>query len=84
MVPVPNNMTSYFPPLDLTVNRSFKKYCTELYSQQVQAQINKDIPPKTVSVELKLSILKAKWIVQFCDYESKSTISLQMDGSERE
>lgn len=75
MIPVPNNMTSYLQPLDLTVNRSCKAFLRNQaqtwYSEQVQAQIEKGIQPDKVSVDLRISVLKplhAKWIVQFYDY----------------
>ena len=75
MVPVPNNMTSYLQPLDLTVNRSCKAFlrnqAQKWYSEQVQAQIMNGIQPHKVCVDLRISVLKplhAKWVVQFYDY----------------
>ena len=75
MVPVPHNMTNYFQPLDLTVNRSCKSFLRDKaqiwYAEQVQAQISKGIAPESVSVDLKISILKpihAKWVTQYYDH----------------
>ena len=75
MVPVPNNMTAYLQPLDLTVNRSCKAFLRNQaqtwYSHQVQSQIEKGIQPDKASVDLRISVLKplhAKWLVQFYDY----------------
>ena len=75
MVPVPNNMTSYLEPLDLTVNRSCKAFlqnqAQKWYSEQVQAQIVNGIEADKVSVDLRISVLKplhAKWVTQFYDY----------------
>ena len=75
MVPVPHNMTNYFQPLDLTVNRSCKSFLRGKahvwYAEQVQAQISKGIAPESVSVDLKISILKpihAKWVTQYYDH----------------
>ena len=60
MVTVPNNMTSYLQPLDLTVNRSYKAFLRNRaqtwYSQQVQSQIEKGIQPDKVSVDLRIAI----------------------------
>lgn len=75
MVPVPNNMTSYLQPLDLTVNRSCKAFlrnqAQKWYSEQVQSQIVNGIQPDKVSVDLRITVLKplhAKWVVQFYDF----------------
>ncbi|MEO0687884.1 MAG: hypothetical protein AAFY76_23225 [Cyanobacteria bacterium J06649_11] len=75
MVPVPRNMTNYFQPLDLTVNRSCKSFLRDQaqtwYAEQVQAQIANGIAPENVSVDLKISILKplhAKWVTKYYDH----------------
>lgn len=75
MVPVPHNMTNYFQPLDLTVNRSCKSFLRDQaqtwYAEQVQAQIANGIAPENVSVDLKISILKplhAKWVTKYYDH----------------
>ena len=72
MVPVPHNMTNYFQPLDLNVNRSCKSFLHDKtqtwYAEQVQVQISKGIAPESVSVDLKISILKplhTKWVTQY-------------------
>ena len=75
MVPVPYNMTNDFQPLDLTVNRSWKSFLRDKaqiwYEELVQVQISKGIAPESVSVNLKISILKpmhAKWVTQYYDH----------------
>lgn len=75
MVPVPNNMTDKFQPLDLTVNRSCKahlrKRTHEWFSNQVQQQIQNGVTPEKVKIDLKLSVLKplhAKWVISFYDF----------------
>ena len=69
MVPVPHNMTNYFQSLDLTVNQPCKSLLLDKaqiwYAEQVQAQISEGIAPGSVSVDLKISILKSihkKWL----------------------
>ena len=56
-------MANYFQPLDLTVNRSCKSLLRDKaqiwYAKQVQAQISKGIALESVSVDLKISILKS-------------------------
>ena len=62
VVPVPHNMTNYFQPLDLTVDQSCESFLRDKvqiwYAEQVQAQIFKGIAPESVSVDLKISILR--------------------------
>ena len=72
MVPVPHNMTNYFQPLDLTVNRSCKSFLRDKaqiwYAEQVQVPISKGIAPESVSVDSKISILKpinTRWVTQY-------------------
>ena len=72
IVLVPHNMMNYFQSLDLTVNRSCKSLLHDKveiwYAEQVQAQISKGIAPESVSVDLKISILKpvhAKLVTQY-------------------
>ena len=69
LVPVPLNMANYFQRLSLTVHRSCKSFLRDKaqiwYAEQVLAQISKGIAPESVSVDLKISILKpihAKWV----------------------
>ena len=75
MVPVPHNVTNYLQPLDLTVNRSCKSLLLDKpqiwYAEHEQAQISKGIAPESVSVDLKISILKpvhAKLVNQCYDH----------------
>ena len=75
MVPVIHNMTNYFQPLDLKVNRScqlFHQNNAQIwYAEQVQPQIFKGIAPERVSIGLKISLVKpihTKWVNQYYDY----------------
>eukprot|EP00795_Rhopilema_esculentum_P000678 gene678-10384_t len=74
VVPVPNNMTHVYPPLDLTVNRSceafLRKESQNWLAEQVQQQIQNGYKAEHVKVNLKISILKpiqAKWLTSFYD-----------------
>ena len=83
IVYVPNNMTHYFQPLDLTVNavaKHFLKDKFELwYSNEVKKQLDertevyeivKAINSKAHSIPLKLSILKpihGRWLLSLYD-----------------
>ena len=62
MVPIPNNLTNEFQPLDLTVNRTCKSYLQkqteEWLSNQVEAQIQNGIKPENVKVDMRISVLK--------------------------
>ena len=75
MVSVPHNMTNYFQTIDLTVNQSCKSLLDDKakiqYTKQVQAQISNGTAPKSVSLHLKISILKpihVKWVTQYYDH----------------
>ena len=87
MVLVPHNMTNYFQPLELTVKQSCQSFLHERaqiwYAGQEQAQISKGIAPESVSLDLKISILKsihAKWVAQYYNHihtDKVSTCHLQ-------
>ena len=69
-VSVPANMTHFFQPLDLTVNREAKTFIkdqfTSWYSAQIQSQLDSGVVVDDVDVELRLSVLKPvheTWIV---------------------
>ena len=75
MVPVPHNVTNYLQPLYLTVNRSCKSFLLDKtqiwYAEHDQAQISKGIAPESVSVDLKISMLKpvhAKLVNQYYNH----------------
>ena len=75
MVPIPNNMISYFQPLDLTVNHACKASLQDKaqgwYSNQLQEQLSCAISPDKVSVDVRLNVLKpvhAEWIIQSYHY----------------
>ena len=72
VVYVPVNMTKYYQPLDLTVNRYakryFKKKFNEWYSQQVSIPPALWINLENIEVKLKLSLIEpihAAWVVDF-------------------
>ena len=73
MVPVPNNWTNYFQPLDLTVNKSCKEFLRQeaqsWYSEEIVKQMQQG--KKSHEIKVRISIVKplhAKWIVKFYDY----------------
>ena len=74
MVPVLNNMTHVFQPLDLTVNRSCKahirKSTHQCVTNEVQKQLESGKQPENVKTDTKLSIvnpLHAKCVTSFYD-----------------
>ena len=75
MVPVPNNWTPYFQPLDISVNKISKDFLRNeaqtWYSQQILEQTKSGKLPHQIKVGTQLSIVKplhAKWVVKFYDY----------------
>ena len=79
VVSVPANMTHFFQPLDLTVNREAKKFIkdqfTSWYSAQIQSQLDSGVVLDDVDVDLRLSVLKpihATWIVSMYNHLSSS------------
>ena len=91
MVPVPNNMTNHFQPLDLTVNRICKaflrKQTQEWFFSEVQTQIQNGVKPENVKVDLRISVLKplqAKWVTSFYDkIQSRQDIVKKKPGKEQ-
>ena len=86
MVPVPNNMTDKFHPLDLTVSRSCKAHLRrkthEWFSGQVQ-KIQNGIAPEKVKVDLKMSTLKPlhrNWVISFYDFIQNNPDIIQISG----
>ena len=85
MVPVPNNLTYVFRPLDLTVNKTCKAYLRkqtqDWLSRQVQVQLQNGVQPENVNVDMKISTLKrlhAKWITSLHDkMQSRSDIIIK-------
>ena len=72
---VPNNMTHYFQPLDLTVNavaKHFLKDKFELwYANEVKKQLGEETEVYEIDIPLKLSILKpthGRWLLGFYDH----------------
>ena len=62
MVPLPHNVKNYFQPLDLTVNFSCKLCLGDKaqiwYPEQVHVKISKGIATESVSIDLKINIVK--------------------------
>ena len=62
MVPIPNNMTHKFQPLDLTINRTCKaflrKQAQKWYADEVSRQMLNGITPESVKVDVRINILK--------------------------
>ena len=76
---VPANMTKYYQPLDLTVNREAKRFLkrkfVDWYSKQVSDQLTAGKSLESVQVPLKLSIMKplhAGWLVEFYNFMTSS------------
>ena len=74
---VPANMTHFFQPLDLTVNRCAKQRLKNefvtYYSDNVKQQLDSGIKLEDVEVDFRLSILKplhAQWLVNLYNYFS--------------
>ena len=79
VVNVPANMTHFFQPLDLTVNRDAKKFMkdqfTFWYLVNVQSQLDSELPLEDVDVDLRLSVIKpihATWLVSLYNNLSSS------------
>ena len=75
IVYVPNNMTHYFQPLDLTVNavaKHFLKDKFELrYANEVKKQLDEGTEVYEIDIPLKLSILKpihGRWLLDLYDH----------------
>ena len=75
IVYVPNNMTHYFQPLDLTVNavaKHFLKDKFELwYANEVKKQLDEGTKVYKIDIPLKLSILKpiyGRWFLGLYDH----------------
>ena len=79
VISVPANMTHFFQPLDLTVNRLAKKFMkdqfTSWYSANVQSQLDSEVPLDDVDVDLRLSVITpihATWLVSLYNHLSSS------------
>ena len=69
LVPVPANMTHFFQPLDLTVNRAAKNLTrtkfVSYYSTKVQKELESGNRLEEIEVDLQLSVIKpihAEWL----------------------
>ena len=62
MIPVPNNWTSYFQPLDISVNKPCKDFLRNeaqtWYSNEIVQQIKKGKLPHEVKVGTQLTVVK--------------------------
>ena len=75
LVPVPANMTHFFQPLDLTVNRAAKNLTRtkfiSYYSAIVQKELEGGKQLEEIEVDLRLSIIKpihAQWLVKILTF----------------
>ena len=75
MVPVPNNCTTYFQPLDLTVIKSSKHFVCQVaqswYSQKIFKRMEMGKRSNEIKVDVYVPVVKSlhmKWIVKFYDY----------------
>lgn len=75
LVPVPANMTHFFQPLDLTVNRAaknlMKKEFIAYYSRCVQEGLDTGKQLENIEVDLRLSVIKplhAQWLVSMFNF----------------
>ena len=85
---VPNNMTHYFQPLDLTVNavaKHFLKDKFELwYANEVKKQLHVLNEVYEIDISLKLSILKpihGRWLLGLYDHLQNNK-EIIINGSE--
>ena len=88
IVYVPNNMTHYFQPLDLTVNavaKHFLKDKFELrYANEVKKQLDEGTEVYEIDIPLKLSILKpihGRWLLGLYDHLQNNK-EIIINGSE--
>lgn len=72
---VPTNMTRFYQPFDLPVNRSAKGFIAMKfygwYSEQISEELQSGIPLEDIGVKLRLSILKslhAGWETDFYNF----------------
>ena len=75
MIPVPNNWTPYFQPLDVSVNKPckdlLKNEAQTWNSDQIAEQIKEGKLPHEIKVGTQLTVVKplhAKWVTKFYDY----------------
>jgi len=79
VVTVQANMTHFFQPLDLTVNREAKNFMKDQFtawcSAQIHTQLDSGVPLDDVDVDMRLSVLKpihATWLVSMFNHVSSS------------
>ena len=75
MVAVPHNWTSYFQPLDISVNKPCKDFLRNeaqtWYSKRIVEQLKTGKSEHEVKVDTKISIVKplhANWVTKFYDH----------------
>ena len=74
-VEVPANMTHFFQPLDLTVNKEAKNHTrkefTSYYSGAIQQGLQNGKPLEDIDIDLRLSVIKplhAQWLVNMYNF----------------
>ena len=87
LVPVPANMTHFFQPLDLTVNRAaknfIKKEFVSYYSGAIQQGLNEGKALEDIQVDVRLTVIKplhAQWLVDVYNFFSTEGQQITIKG----
>ena len=90
LVPVPANMTHFFQPLDLTVNRAAKNFIKKefisYYSGIIQKGLDEGKALEDIDVDVRLTIIKpmhAQWLVNLYNYFSEDGQQIVIKGWKR-
>ena len=88
---IPNNMTNYYQPLNLTTNKWAKDYMkakfSEWYSQQVREAIDSGKSIEDIEIKFPLSVMKplhGSWLIDMCnELTSENSKEMIKSGWER-